>query len=456
MTSTGKTLLIEIPWIDPMEAAARLAARARLAFLDSAMPHATLGRWSYVAADPVGVFRVEDGRARWNGAALDEAPLPALRRLLADHRHEPMDGGPPFQGGAVGAFAYEAGRLFERLPRTAPAGAMPQVDLPFYDTLLALDGVERRAFVVAPHAAAAAGLREKLKAEPARPAPLPAFAWRDSRSRPAYEAEVARVIRYIRDGDIFQANLSHRFAATPETAPDPIAVYRALRRANPAPFAALLVDGERFIASSSPERFLKVTGREVETRPIKGTTRRTPYPREDFARAQLLSESEKDRAENVMIVDLLRNDLSRVCEPGSVAVPVLCGVESYASVHHLTSVVTGRLRQGRDALDLLAATFPGGSITGAPKIRAMEIIAELEGLDRGIYCGSIGWIGFDGAADLNIAIRTLAYDGREISVGAGGGITLLSDPAAEYEETLVKAERLLAAFAPAAAADDAA
>jgi para-aminobenzoate synthetase component 1 len=439
--------LIEIGYVDPLEAVARLSRRDNLAFLDSAMRHETLGRWSYLAADPFGRFRVEDGIGYWNGAAIEGSPVAALRGALERYRRPAIEGGPPFQGGAIGSFAYEAGRLFETLPLPArPSHPLRQLDLGFYDCVLAFDLMERRSFIVAQDGAKAARLREQLREDPPSRLPAPALDWHDSRDRAAYEAEVARVIRYIRDGDIFQANLSHRFTATPDHPPDPVATYRALRHANPAPFSALIVDGKRFIASTSPERFLRLCGRQVETRPIKGTIRRGRNPAEDASLSRRLADSEKDRAENVMIVDLLRNDLSRVCEPGSVAVPSLCEVESYASVHHLTSVVTGRLSEGRDMIDLIAATFPGGSITGAPKIRAMEIIAELEGEARGAYCGSIGWLGFDGSADLNIAIRTLAFDGRDMTVGAGGGITLLSAPAAEYDETLAKAERILTAI----------
>jgi para-aminobenzoate synthetase component 1 len=441
-------ILVEIPYIDPLEAAARLAARPRFSFLDSAMLHRTLGRWSFLATDPVGLFRVERGEPSWNGRRLAGGAMPALRAKLAEFSRGRIEGGPPFQGGAIGFFAYEAGRMFETVPATAPHGdPVPQVDLAFYDTLLALDAIERRAFLVGPDEAALAALGTRLEGDAPQPSlPVPAVTWRDSRSRTDYEAEIARVIRYIRDGDIFQANISHRFSAIPDVPPDAFATYRALRAANPAPFAALLVDGGRFIASTSPERFLSVADGRVEARPIKGTRRRETDPRRDREIARELARSAKDRAENVMIVDLLRNDLSRVCEPGTVDVPALCAVETYAGVHHLTSSVVGRLAAGRDAIDLIAATFPGGSITGAPKIRAMEIIAELEREDRGIYCGSIGWIGFDGSMDLNIAIRTLTFDGRELAVSAGGGITLLSNPSAEFDETVAKAERLLGAL----------
>jgi para-aminobenzoate synthetase component 1 len=200
------------------------------------------------------------------------------------------------------------------------------------------------------------------------------------------------------------------------------------------------------VASSSPERFVQLEGNLVETRPIKGTVPRSVEPTLDAFRGRELIASDKDRAENVMIVDLLRNDLSRVCKPGTVQVPRLCGLETYANVHHLVSVVTGELEDSHDGLDLLKASFPGGSITGAPKIRAMEIIAELEGRPRGLYCGSIGYIGFDGAMDLNIAIRTVTVEKGEASFGVGGGITVLSDPAMERAESLTKAERLFRAF----------
>ncbi|WP_448952901.1 aminodeoxychorismate synthase component I [Labrys neptuniae] len=451
-------IIVEIPWIDPPQAAAAMAAQPRLAWLDSAMPHASLGRWSYLAASPFGQFRVTDGVASWNGAALDGKPMQALRDLLWQHARPPIAGAPPFTGGAIGSFSYEAGHLFERLapPVPAPPAGTPQVDLPFYDRLLAFDMLDKRTFAIAPDQAGIDQLVAGLAA-PAHAAAAPAgLIWRDSRSRSDYEAEVARVVAYIRDGDIFQANLSHRFSATPRGGADPLATYLALRRSNPAPFAALLVDGINFIASTSPERFLRLDGGKVEARPIKGTKRRTSHPTMDLAIAQSLARSEKDRAENIMIVDLLRNDLSRVCEAGSIEVPMLCGIETYASVHHLTSAVTGRLKPGLGVTELIAATFPGGSITGAPKIRAMEIIGELEREPRGAYCGAIGWIGFDGAADLNIAIRTLTYDGQDLSVRAGGAITLLSDPFAEYDETLAKAERLVAAFEDAARAEEAA
>ncbi|WP_029348929.1 aminodeoxychorismate synthase component I [Bosea sp. 117] len=458
-------LVVEIDHQDPWRAARRFAHRHGrrvdgLVFLDSAMVHPLLGRWSYLIAEPFGRFRVEDGRARWNDAPEQAAPIPALRQRLAAFRQAPLPLDAGFQGGAAGYFAYEAGRLFDRFPVTAPeAGEGPEIDLGFYDVVIAFDQVARRAYVIStgwPEADPArrqARARERLQdaverlatPEPPLDDAIAEPEWASNFTAEGYRAAVARVIDYIRAGDIFQANFTQRFHAEIGEA-DPLALYDRLRRANPATFAALIVNEDRIVASSSPERFVRIEGRAVETRPIKGTVPRSVEPTLDAFRGRELTASEKDRAENVMIVDLLRNDLSRVCKPHTVQVPRLCGLETYANVHHLVSVVTGELAEGRDGLDLIAASFPGGSITGAPKIRAMEIIHELEGRPRGLYCGSIGYIGFDGTADLNIAIRTVTVEGGEASFGVGGGVTVLSDPALEHAESLTKAERLFRAF----------
>jgi para-aminobenzoate synthetase component 1 len=259
---------------------------------------------------------------------------------------------------------------------------------------------------------------------------------------------VTRVRDYIVAGDIFQANLSQRLEAPLEE--DPWHLYRRLREVNPAPFAAYLEFDGVYVASASPERFLRVEpdGR-VETRPIKGTRPRGQSPIHDAALSRSLWDSEKDRAENLMIVDLLRNDLSRTCRPGTVRVPELFALEGYQTVHHLVSTVVGQLAPGMDALDLLAAAFPGGSITGAPKVRAMEIIAELEPSRRGVYCGSIGYLSTTGAMDTSIVIRTLVALGGRVTFSVGGGIVADSDPEGEYQETLDKARALVTALAGA-------
>jgi para-aminobenzoate synthetase component 1 len=260
-------------------------------------------------------------------------------------------------------------------------------------------------------------------------------------TRERYGRAFRRIHDYIRDGDCYQVNLAQRFAA--EASGDAWLAYQALRIINPAPFSAFFSTPYVQVLSASPERFLKVEAGRVETRPIKGTRPRAGHPRLDAELAEALRSSEKDRAENVMIVDLLRNDLSKNCRLGSVKVPKLFDVESFATVHHLVSTVTGELQSGRDALDLLRGCFPGGSITGAPKLRAMQIIEELELNRRGVYCGAIGYVGFNGNMDLNIAIRTLVYSGGVIRCWAGGGIVADSRAEDEYQETFDKAAAML-------------
>ena len=449
-------------WMEPIEAAARLAALPGLAVLDSAMRHETLGRYSYVSADPFGRFVVDaSSTPRWNGAAMTGAPLAALRECLARYDIEPIRGLPPFQGGAVGVVAYEFGWSLET--RRPPAPRLgDDIDLAFHDVVLAFDHLEARCWLIASgHPAEDAAERQEKATERldrfeallSRPAPagapLTRVTWRPAAARETHRAAVERVRELILAGDIYQANIAQRFVAVEPEGAASWDLYRQLRVANPAPFGAYFDQGARKILSTSPELFLRSDGRRVETRPIKGTARRERDPVADRAAADALAASTKNRAENVMIVDLLRSDLSRVCEPESVDVPTLCAVESYAGLHHLVSAVTGTLRSDKDALDLLAASFPGGSITGAPKLRAMEIIAEIEGCSRGAYCGAVGWIGFDGAMTLNIAIRTIVAANGTLELRVGGGITLLSDPDEEYEETLLKANRLFAAFADA-------
>ena len=292
-------------------------------------------------------------------------------------------------------------------------------------------------------------LSQKLGASPL-PAVVaaPGGTWTAAFNQATYSRKAETIIEYIRAGDIFQANLTQRWAATWPKMITPFDMYRRLLSLSAAPFAAFLsLDAATQIISASPERFISIDHRGVvETRPIKGTRARGLTTAEDNALAAELLASPKDRAENLMIVDLLRNDLSRVCRVGSVAVPSLCGLETFHSVHHLVSVVTGQLRPECTAVDLLAACFPGGSITGAPKIRAMEIIHDLEPVARGPYCGSVVWMGFDGAMDSSIIIRTLIRNGDQLFAHAGGGIVADSDPTQEYAESVLKAQPLLAAL----------
>ena len=452
----------EIDPVSPQVAAAKLKPLGGLSFLDSALQHETLGRYSYVAASPFGSFAVDGMGALLDGKRLKGPPLAALDALLAQFQTVAAPDLPPFQGGMVGFFGYEFAHHLERLAKPAdfdPAAKCARFNL--YDTVLAFDHPADRAFIVstghptpfAERRSRAVSRIAKFKdalASPSRdlaPASAPSgLDWRSNFRSVEYQAAIQRVRDYILAGDIYQANVAQTFSATLPGGFDPFAFYLRLRETNAAPFAAFLNHDELCIASSSPERFLKLDDRAVETRPIKGTARRSTDPAEDKSLAQALLASAKDRAENVMIVDLLRNDLSRVSKPDSVEVPMLCGLETYAAVHHLVSVVTGQMIDGATVGDLIAATFPGGSITGAPKIRAMDIITEIENAVRGPYCGAIGYLGFNGCLDLNIAIRTVTFSNGKASLSAGGGITALSDPAAEYEETFTKATRVFAAF----------
>ncbi|WP_171580839.1 aminodeoxychorismate synthase component I [Bradyrhizobium australiense] len=452
----------ELQWIEPVTAMRCLAHRPHLTFLDSAATHELLGRYSYLSCDPFSIYTVTDGQASCNTEALAGDPWRALRTLLARYPEEHRPDLPPFQGGAAGFFAYDLNRTLERLPAPAISGQrLPQSILHFYDVVISFDHRDDRCWIVSTgwpeqdparrrerasrRADEFAALLDRPRA-PRNDLPGTAGAWHSNFSRESYIAAVQRVIDLILAGDIFQANIAQRFSTRLSSSFDPLAFYCQLRSFNPAPFAALLRHGKLTIASSSPERFLKLDGPHVETRPIKGTIARSADSKDDRRRAELLLASEKDRAENTMIVDLLRNDLSRVCTPQSVEVPELCALESCASVHHLVSTVTGELAGDEDAVSLLRACFPGGSITGAPKVRSMEIIAEIERVAREVYCGAIGFIGFNGHMDTNIAIRTVTIDDDLALFHAGSGITAMSDPEAEYEETLAKAQRIFDAF----------
>ena len=439
----------EIVCFEPSALALRLKGERHLTLLESVMRSEHLGRYSFLACNPVSTLRVTQEGTFLDGVKQDVTPLSIVDRLLAQNRQQHLDGLPPFQGGLAGYVAYDFGRGLEphaRIPDFEPI--CPHLVLHHYDTVAAFDHMQERAWIISTSEASADQLERRLAG---RPQPLGTHAitgWQSNFTRDEYEAAIARTVDYILAGDIFQANITQMFSAPVPEDFDPLAFYRVLRLKNPATFAAYLDFGDVQIASSSPERLLSYDGRIVEARPIKGTRRRDREIARDAALIAELMSSRKDRAENVMIVDLLRNDLSRVSKPGSVKVPVLCGLETYANVHHLVSVIQSELRDDRTNGDLIGAVFPGGSITGAPKIRAMEIIAEIEKAPRGVYCGSIGYMGFNGHADFNIAIRTAQFAQGIARVQGGGGITARSHPAAEYEESLTKIRRIMEAFAP--------
>jgi para-aminobenzoate synthetase component 1 len=476
------------PVPDPASSCERLEGLPYRLFLDSGTRDARLGRFSFLTADPVAVVHSRGSRTEWCDPATGSrrlvagGPLTAVRNFLAPFAAESEPGLPPFQGGAAGFFAYDWGLALERLP--APLHddlAMDDVVMGIYDWVLAWDHAASKAWLIStgiPETVSAerqrraaeramsvldrlrcsptARTRTAVDPAPATPPTPDTFSvegwWsagvtlRSSFSRDGYLDAVERVRQYIIAGDIFQANLSQRFEA--ELTEPVWEFYRRLRASSPAPFGAFLDFPGAAVLSVSPERFLRVeAGGDVETRPIKGTRPRGVGPEHDAALGQALVESVKDRAENLMIVDLMRNDLSRVCAPGSVRVAELFALEQYTTVQHLVSTIVGRLTPGADALDLLQAAFPGGSVTGAPKLRAMEIIAELEQRRRGVYCGSIGYWSVSGAFDTSVAIRTAVARAGRVYFSAGGGIVADSDPAAEYQETLDKARGLIAALA---------
>ena len=420
-------------------------------FFDSGGHHLTQSRYDIIAAEPhtTLVTRGKLTEIRSDAIALSrEDPLVLLRQYL---EFDPAAAGDlPFTGGVLGYFSYDLGRRFERLPAFAEdAEKMPEMAVGIYDWAVVVDHLGKRSWLVAQGRRADTKARwtelvARFSAAPVERARVPfriTAPLASNLARERYATAFRRVLDYIHAGDCYQINLAQRFAAP--AAGDPWLAYQALRVINPAPYAAYLNTPHGQILSASPERFLKLERGSVETKPIKGTRPRAGHPRVDAELAAELKASEKDRAENVMIVDLLRNDLSKNCELGSVKVTKLFEVESFATVHHLVSTVTGTLRQGRDALDLLRGCFPGGSITGAPKLRAMQIIEELEPDRRGVYCGAIGYIGCDGNMDLNIAIRTLLYAGGTIRFWAGGGIVADSRLEDEYQETFDKAAAML-------------
>ena len=432
------------------------ADRPWAAFLDSGRPLSPLGRYDILTADPQMTLVTRGGltelRGRDRCELSREDPFALLRERLGVDR-EPIPG-LPFGGGAIGWFGYDLGRRIERLPVLAEdAEQIPDMAVGIYDWALVVDHAERRSWLVAAgrDPATAARWDERIAQFSSPSVPKHRLfrvrgAVQSNMTRAQYGAAFDRIQRYIRNGDCYQVNLAQRFAAP--AVGDPWQGYRELRRLNPAPFSAYLTTPYAQVLSSSPERFLHLRDGAVMTKPIKGTRPRGASPEADSVLAMELARSIKDRAENLMIVDLLRNDIGRVCRTGSVRVPKLFAVESFATVHHLVSTVTGRLRQGEDAASLLRACFPGGSITGAPKIRSMEIIEELEPHRRGVYCGAVGYLGFDGAMDSNIAIRTLVNSDGVIRCWAGGGIVFDSDVDAEYQETFDKAAAMLRLLEP--------
>jgi para-aminobenzoate synthetase component I len=459
--------VLPLPWRDPLEALASLGEDAGVLGFIGGGSH-PLARWSYIMHAPIAVHRWREGDGGGPFVGL-QAKHDAVS-LVPDPEYG------PFQGGWAGFLGYELGRAFETLPwpegGTRPAtGVWPDIWLGLYDTLAVFDALQNRAFIVSwgldpdlisdPATAksrAAALAHHLLKRQPMPSDRIAGKGLVATQHRSTAQHAIDKAVAYIHAGDLFQANISIGFSGTLNSGDTPAHLFSRLVARHPSPFATFLSLGDQAIVSHSPERFLSRTASgQLEARPIKGTMPRSSDPTIDAANAQTLVASVKDRAENLMIVDLMRNDLARVCLPGSVKVPRLCALESFSTVHHLVSDVIGQQRPGLGFFDALAASFPPGSITGAPKVRAMEIIAELEGQARGPWCGSMIRVGFDGSADSSVLIRTAACEKHEgiwlVTARAGAGIVADSVPEAEYEEMLTKARALRLAVSPDWAAD---
>ncbi|MEM9384709.1 MAG: aminodeoxychorismate synthase component I [Pseudomonadota bacterium] len=466
LSATASQRVIELPYApDSARQFQHLSAQPWFVFLDSCVPRAPLGRFDVLAARPRATLCTRGGvTAVREGGDLqlsDADPLELLRERMGPRQPEVPD--LPFCGGALGYFGYDLGRRFERLPTVAERDVdLPDMAVGVYDWAVVVDHRERRTRLVAPQA------RDEAWWARVHGLVTGGVSWGGSERVAAagyqligecvanltpqtYAEAFARIKGHIRAGDCYQVNFAQRFSAP--VAGDAWSAYRQLREVTPAPFSSFMRLPDGAVLSSSPERFLKVRRGVVETRPIKGTRPRQLGAEADRAMAEELYRSEKDRAENVMIVDLLRNDLGKVCRPGSVRVPELWKLESFERVHHLVSTVTGELEEGADAIELLRHCFPGGSITGAPKIRAMEIIETLEPHRRSVYCGAIGYLGVDGSMDTNIAIRTMAWHGGMLHGWAGGGIVADSALDAEYQESFDKASGMLALMRREQAAD---
>ena len=466
VTPPPRAVLRDLPaWVEPIDALLRVRGRRHPALLLSGLEGHPSSRFSILAWDPLLVVSI-----RGSEATLVPAPVLGhrvetrhvrdafdfLRSLAPAEALQRASPGVPFAGGAIGYLGYGLRRAVERLP-AAPPDPLGQPDAWFglYDRAAVFDHRERRAVLVATglgagderqrEMRAVAGLGELHEAlgrppEPLSPAPPTGRIRRVATlrtERRAYLRSIARALDYIGAGDLYQVNLSHRIECPFDG--DPVGLFIDLARRNPAPFSAYLDAGDFQVVSASPERLLSLRGDRISSSPIKGTRPRGGTPIDDERLARELVSSSKDRAENVMITDLVRNDLGRVCEAGSVAVDRLCALESFATVHHLVSTVSGRLRPDADRIDLLRALFPGGSMTGAPKVRAMEVIDELEGEERGVYSGGIGYLSLDGCMDFNIVIRTLVCAAGRVHLRVGGAIVADSDPEAEHRETLDKA-----------------
>ena len=418
-------------------------------------PGSQYGQYDIIVAKPIttlvtnaGATTIQDGN---EVKVFTEDPFALLNQLLK--RYPAQDIGVPFAGGAVGYFAYDLGRRVEKINDNNTPENIPEMMIGIYDWAVVVNHKKKETMLIS-H-----GFLQETKQnwlalthlfqdaiKPSQSAFKVLSETQCNFSETSYCNAFDKIKAYIHSGDCYQVNLAQRFSA--EVSGDSWLAYKKLREISPAPFMAYMQlpnnQNDFFqVLSNSPERFVQVIGHHVETRPIKGTRPRAEDLKQDLAYAKELQDSEKDQAENLMIVDLLRNDIGKNCETGSVKVEQLFQLQSFANVHHLVSIVTAKLKRNASAIDLLRGCFPGGSITGAPKVRSMEIIEELEPNRRGVYCGAIGYIGFDGKLDTNIAIRTAVINNQQLSYYAGGGIVADSSGSKEYLETFDKASTMI-------------
>lgn len=434
-------------------------------WLDSALADTPWSHYSYIGLQPKFFITAKANTVTMGDTVTHGNPFTILQEFLAGFQATSHPDLPPFQGGLIGYWGYELNQHLEKIPLAQDDSHYPDLFVGVYDVIIAFDHIQQQCWLISCGLPAdnvqAQQQQAQLRLQEILAQILPWF----NQNKPnyhaaftplappalssnyvsahAYQQAIGKTIDYIYAGDIFQANISQRFQAELPRNSDTFAIYQRLRKINPAPFAAYMNFGNICLASASPERFVLLNQHQIETCPIKGTRKRGATLTKDAALATSLVQSVKDQAENTMIVDLLRNDLSKVALPNTVHVKELCTLYSFATVHHLISTITASLAPCYDAIDLLKATFPGGSITGAPKIRAMEIIAEIEPTARGPYCGCLGYMGFNGNMDMAITIRTLCIKDHMISFQVGGGIVADSNPVDEYNETLVKAQALI-------------
>jgi len=447
MSPTNKTFLLPY-FTDSSALFSAIAEQPWAIFLDSGFPNSQQGRYDIISTSPICTLVTQGNITQITRDAITtESTLDPFDLVKTELHPSTAEYELPFNGGAMGYFSYDLARRLEKLPVIATdAEHIADMAIGIYTWAVIVDHHQQQSYLVG-HTQTDAqwqALIDQFSVLPTTPAKKPFVVTSTVRSNMdegTYQTAFKKIKQYLKEGDCYQVNLAQRFIA--ECSGSPWTAYLKLRELNAAPFSGYLNLPNAQVLSSSPERFLKVTEGTVETKPIKGTRPRKENVTEDKQQIHALQNSHKDKSENLMIVDLLRNDIGKTCKKGSVKVPLIFNVESYATVHHLVSTITGELDDNQHALDLLKTCFPGGSITGAPKIRSMEVIEELEPNRRGVYCGAIGYIGFNGNMDTNIAIRTLVHSNNTIRFWAGGGIVNDSDVADEYQESFDKAKALL-------------